>query len=101
MRPRLGLCLRLWALAGWRTHLATFFGPEACGSGWRRRAGGESFNVFAHDAPADKPLQRAQSASVLGRHETDRVPHSVRPARPADAVNVILRVLGEVVVHHV
>ena len=68
------------------------------------RGGGrviESLRALAHDAASDKPLQRPQLAVIFRRHKTDGIAHRVRPACPSDAMDVILRVHREIVVHHV
>jgi hypothetical protein len=38
---------------------------------------------------------------ILGRYETDSVPDGVGTTRPADAVNIVLRMHREVIIHHV
>ena len=66
-----------------------------------RRAGSivEAFGTFAHDAPADEAFERAQGAMILGRDEADGVANRVSAARAADAVDVILGVHREVIIH--
>src|ERR1035441_9610839 len=71
------------------------------------RAGGrsgpivEALGAFAHNAPADEAFKRPQGAVIVGRYEADGVAHRVSAARAADAVDVILGVHREVVIHHV
>src|ERR1044071_10095169 len=61
----------------------------------------EFFRTFAHDSPADKAFKRAQGVLILRHHKADGITHRVRAARSANAVNVILRVQGKIVIHHV
>ncbi len=61
----------------------------------------EAFRALAHDAPADEALERAQGAVIFGRYEADGVAHRVGAARPADAMDVVLGVHREVIIHHV
>jgi hypothetical protein len=61
----------------------------------------EAFGALAHDAAPDEPLQRAQGAVIFRHYEADGVSDRVRAASSVDAVNVILRVHGEVLNHHV
>src|ERR1035437_3920285 len=68
----------------------------------RRRRGRvvETLCPFADDAAADESLQRAQFVPVLRRDKADRVAHRVRPAGAPDAMDIILRVHREIVIHH-
>ena len=56
---------------------------------------------FDPDRPADQLLNGIQGEDVIVAGEGDRGPFRPCPAGPADAVDVILRILGQVVVDHV
>src|SRR5437588_6466341 len=58
----------------------------------------ESLRTFAHDPAADEAFERTQGALIFGCDETDSVAHGVGAARPANAVDVVFRVLREVVI---
>ena len=76
--------------------------PPASLIAWR--SGGiviEAFRAFAHDAAADETLERTQRPVIFRRDETDRVADRMRAAGAADAMDVILRVHREIVIHHV
>ena len=85
-----------------------FFWPEfSCFSSpplfaWRtRRIVVKPFGFLAHNPAPDEALERTQLPLVFRRNKTDRIAHRMRPACPADPVNVILRVHRKIVVHHV
>jgi hypothetical protein len=59
----------------------------------------EAFRAFPHNPAADETLERAQRRLVVRRDEADRVAHRERAAGAPDAMDVILRVHREVVVH--
>ena len=61
----------------------------------------EVLRTLADDSAADEPLESPEILLIFRGDETDRIANRVRPSRPADAVNVVLGVHGEVVVHHV
>ncbi len=61
----------------------------------------ESFAVFAHDPSADETFERAQRAVVIRRHKADGVSHRVGAPRATNAVNVVFRMAGEIVIDHV
>jgi hypothetical protein len=61
----------------------------------------EVFGAFARNAPADEALQRAQGAVIFRRHEADGIAHRVGAAGAADAVDVVLGMHREVIIHHV
>lgn len=49
----------------------------------------------------DETLNRFDHGQVLRRHESEGIPHGLRPPRPADAVHIILRMPRDVIVDHV
>jgi len=68
-----------------------------------RRSGGtviESFRLLPHDAATNEPFQRPQFALILRRHKADRIADGIGATRAADAVDVIFRMHGEIVIHH-
>ena len=72
--------------------------------GLRRRSGGgvvETIGALAHEAAPDESLEGAQRAVILRGDEADGVADGQRPARPADTMNVVFRVHGEVVIDDV
>ena len=56
--------------------------------------------MFPHDAATDETLERTQRPLIFRRNETDRIADGVRAAGATDAMDVILRVHREIVVHH-
>src|ERR1700730_3521367 len=66
---------------------------------WRGRIVIESFRAFAHDAPPDKTLERAQRSVIFRRNEADCIADRERAAGASDAMDVILGVHGEIVIH--
>ena len=71
-------------------------------AGTRRRGRGvvKPLGALAHNAPPDKPLQRAQRAAIFVGHKADGIADLLGAARAADPVNVILGVHREIVIHH-
>src|SRR5262252_2545023 len=69
--------------------------------GRRRRPVVESFGTFAHDPPADEAFERAQRAVIFRCHKADSIAHRLGPARPANAVDVVLGVHWEVIIDDV
>ncbi len=61
----------------------------------------KSICAFTHDATTDEAFERAKFAVIFRRDKADGVTDRVRPARPTDAMDVILDVHGEIIVHHV
>src|SRR5438270_6621824 len=61
----------------------------------------ETFRLFPDDPAADETLERAQLSLIFRRDETDRIAHRMCAARAPDAMDIILRLHREVVVHHV
>src|SRR5438477_3041487 len=61
----------------------------------------ETFCLFPDDPAADETLERTQRPLIFRRDETDRIAHRMRAARAPDAMDIILRLHREVVVHHV
>jgi len=61
----------------------------------------ETFSPFSHDAAPDKPFQRTQCASILGCHKTDGVTDRLCSSGASNAMDIILRVHREIVIHHV
>ncbi len=72
---------------------------------WRFDRGGcrvvESLRTPAHDASANETFQRAQRAVLFRRHKTNGVADCLRPAGPADAVDVVLGMLWEIIIDDV
>src|ERR1035437_6998152 len=67
------------------------------------RGGGviKSFGRFSHDAAADETFERAEFALVFVRDKTDGVADGVRAAGAPDAMNIILGLHREIVIHDV
>lgn len=57
--------------------------------------------ALAHDAATDETLKRSQLTVILRADKADRVAHRIGPAGAPDAMDVILRLHGEIVIHHV
>jgi len=68
---------------------------------WRGCRIVECLHTFAQDFPGNVAFEQAQRALIFRRHKTDGIPHGLRAARPAYAVNVILRVHWEVIIDDV
>jgi hypothetical protein len=70
-----------------------------------RRLGGSTEIISGHRDPRDLlpngPLDCTYHRNFVGRHEGEGVARSRRSAGPADAVNVVFRLLGNVVVDDV
>ena len=79
--------------------MATFFIGGIVG----RRSGGiiKFLRFLPHDATADEAFERAEFAVIFGRDKADGVAHRMRPASAADAMDIILGVHREIVIHHV
>ena len=60
----------------------------------------ESFRLFPYDAAADETLERTQRPLIFWRNKADRVTDSVRAAGASDAMDIILRVHREIIIHH-
>ena len=60
----------------------------------------ESFRLFPHDPAPDETLERTQRPLIFRRNKADRVPNGVRAACASDAMDIILRMHREIVVHH-
>src|SRR4029078_8162196 len=67
-----------------------------CGGG-----GVEAFGFLANEAAADEALERAQRVVILGGDEADGITDGECAPGAADPVDVVLRVHGEVEIHHV
>src|SRR4029077_12277443 len=68
---------------------------------WRRRLIViETFRLFPYDPAADETLERTQRSLIFRRNKADRITNGVCAAGASDAMDVILRVHREVVVHH-
>ena len=61
----------------------------------------KSFRAFPHDAATDEAFKRAEFAVIFGRDKTDGVADRVRASGAADAMDVILDVHREIVIHDV
>src|SRR5260221_3010580 len=61
----------------------------------------KSVRPFPHDAATDEAFERTQFTMIFGRHKADGVAHGLRPARAPNAVDIILDVHREIVVHDV
>src|SRR5262249_21308639 len=61
----------------------------------------EVLQFHARDFLADEPLDSVYVAGVLGHHQRECIAGSLHPARPANAMNVVLRMLWHVVVDDV
>ena len=59
----------------------------------------KSLRPLPHDAATDEAFERAEFAVILGRDKTDGITHRVRASGASDAMNVILDVHREIVVH--
>ena len=66
-----------------------------------RRVVVEAFRPFPHNAATDETFERAQRPLIFGRNKADRITDGVRAAGASNAMDVILRVHREIVVHHV
>src|SRR6185312_15062717 len=67
----------------------------------RRTPGFEALDVADLDLAVDEPLDRAEQRAILGADERERLARGARPARAADAVDVILGDVRQVEVHDV
>src|SRR5215831_11502969 len=56
---------------------------------------------LSHETPADKSFQRAQRRMILRSREAERFTDCHRAPRSSNPMDVILRVLRKVIVHHV
>ncbi len=61
----------------------------------------EAFQLHARNFLADEPLDRGDLLDVLGNHDGKCVPHALRAAGAADAVNVVLGMMRHVEVDDV
>src|SRR5262245_6906700 len=111
LRPR-GLLPRgsgscLPGSAGCGMLLRSSFAPLGVRYGGRRRCGGcrRMSNSRRHradrDPDPDQLLDGAELFALVGGAEGDRNPAGAGAGRAADAVDVVLRHVGHVVVHHV
>ena len=60
----------------------------------------ETFRLFPHDPAADETLERTQRSLIFRRNEADRITDGMRAAGASDAMDIILRVHREIVIHH-
>jgi hypothetical protein len=67
----------------------------------RRGRSIETFSMFAHDAPADEPFERAQGFLLLRHHEADGIAHCLRAAGSPNAVDVVFRMHWEIIIYDV
>ena len=61
----------------------------------------KALRFFPHDAAADETLERIERAVILRRDKADRVADGVGAAGAADAMDVVLGVHREIVIHDV
>src|SRR4030095_14712635 len=59
----------------------------------------ETFRLFPYDAAADETLERTQWPLIFRCNETDRITDGVCAAGASDAMDIILRVHREIVIH--
>src|SRR5256885_1033165 len=60
----------------------------------------KTLSAFAYESPANKPFESAQRGMILRRGETQRISNGQRASSAADAVHVILGMLGKVVIYN-
>jgi hypothetical protein len=60
----------------------------------------ETFRLFPYDPAADETLERTQRPLIFRRNKADRITDSVRAAGASDAMDIILRVHWEIIVHY-
>jgi hypothetical protein len=60
----------------------------------------ETFRLFAYDPAADETLERTQRSLIFRRNKADRITDGVRPAGASDAMDIILRVHREIIIHN-
>ena len=60
----------------------------------------ETFRLFPYDPAPDETLERTQRPVIFRRNKTDRITYGVRAAGASDAMDIILRVHWEIIVHH-
>src|SRR5205823_3088026 len=65
-----------------------------------RRVVVEAFRPFSHNAAPDETFERAQRRLIFGRNEADRITDGVRAAGASNAMDIILRMHREIVIHH-
>ena len=61
----------------------------------------KSLRPFPHDAATDEAFKRTEFAVVLGRDKADGVANRVRTSGAADAMDIILGVHREIIIHDV
>src|SRR5438105_308974 len=66
-----------------------------------RRVVIEAFRPFPDNAAPDETLERAQRSLIFGCNKADRIADGVRAAGASNAMDIILRVHREIVIHHV
>jgi hypothetical protein len=71
--------------------------PWGGGVGWF----GKALGLASKDSAPEKSLKGAKMSVVVRSQKADGFAHRLGPARPADSMNVILGMAGEVVVNHV
>ena len=59
----------------------------------------ETFRLFSDDPAADETLERTQRPLIFRRNKADRITDGVRAAGASDAMDIILRVHREIVIH--
>src|SRR5205814_6531816 len=59
----------------------------------------ETFRLLPYDPAADETLERTQRPLIFRRNKADRITNGVRAAGAADAMDIILRVHREIIVH--
>src|SRR3954465_2342749 len=61
----------------------------------------EAFGTFSHNATADETFEGTHRGEVIRGREADGVAHGMSTARPANAVDVVFGMHGEIVIYHV
>jgi hypothetical protein len=76
------------------------FSPASFVACWRSRVVIEAFRPFSHNAATNETFQRAQRSLILLGNKADCVADGMRATGASDAMDIILRVHREIVVHY-
>src|SRR6476659_6423763 len=60
----------------------------------------ETFRLFPYDPATDETFDATQRPLIFRRNETDRITDGVCAAGASDAMDIILRVHREILIHH-
>ena len=60
----------------------------------------KSFRAFPHHTPPNETLRRTQQGLILRRDKADGIAHRLGPARAPDAMHIVFRMQGEIVINH-